>query len=120
MVEHLNRWSPCNVFLWRLSLFPPTSTSHPPDIVHVMNAPRPTPFFFVCFAGLPRLCIIAITNRIKKEGRPENKATKLHAMINKISMDFNLRHVHKKITILYEHSGVTRIIRVKGRRRSRL
>ena len=116
MVEHSNRWSPCNVFLWWLSLFPPMSISHPPDIVHVMNAPRPTPFFF-CFAGLPRLYIIAITNKIRKEGRPEKNATKLHAMINKISMDFNLRHVHKQITIIYEHRGVTR---AKEQRHSRL
>ena len=37
---------------------PPTSTSRPPDIIHVMNAPRPSPFF----AGLPLPCIIVNAN----------------------------------------------------------
>ena len=38
---------------------PPTSTSHPPDVVQVMNVPRPSPFF----AGLPLLFIIVNGNR---------------------------------------------------------
>ena len=41
-------------------LLSPTSTSCPPDVIHVMYAPTPRPSVF--FAGLPLLCIIMNTN----------------------------------------------------------
>ena len=37
---------------------PPTSTLRLPDVIHVMNAPRPSPFF----AGPPLACIIVNAN----------------------------------------------------------
>ena len=49
---------------------PPMSTSHPPDVIHVINAPSPLVFF----AGLPLPCIIMNTNERYKWGRPGNKA----------------------------------------------
>ena len=49
---------------------PPMSTSRPPDVIHVMNAPRPSPFF----TGLPLPCIIVNANGRQKRGRPGNKA----------------------------------------------
>ena len=52
---------------------PPMSTSHPPDVIHVISVPRPFPFFTTLL--LP--CIILNTNQLKnqKQGRPGNKAT---------------------------------------------
>ena len=44
---------------------PLTSLSRPPDVTHVMNAPRPSPFFF-CTLPLP--CIILNANRRTKNG----------------------------------------------------
>ena len=41
-VECSNEWS-CALF-WQLGPSPPTSTSRPPDVIHVMNAPRPSVF----------------------------------------------------------------------------
>ena len=38
---------------------PPTSTLGPHDIIHVMDAPRPSPFF----AGLQLLCTIVNANQ---------------------------------------------------------
>jgi len=44
----------------------------PQWFAHVMDSPRPSPFF----TTLPLLYIIVNTNwRVKKEGRPGNKAT---------------------------------------------
>ena len=44
---------------------PPTSTSRPPDVIHVVSVPRPSPFF----AALPPPCIILNANRrTKKNG----------------------------------------------------
>ena len=37
-----NGWT-CALF-WLLGSYPPTSTSRPHDVIHVMNAPRPSPF----------------------------------------------------------------------------
>jgi len=31
--------------LFECGPLPPTSTSHPPDIIHVISVPRPSPFF---------------------------------------------------------------------------
>ena len=42
---------------------PPMSTSHPPDIIHVIGVPRPSSFFT---APLP--CIILNANRRTKNG----------------------------------------------------
>ena len=60
-VERSNGWS-CALF-WQLGPSPPyvhlVSTSCPPDVIHMMNAPRPSLFF----AGLPLPCIIVNANR---------------------------------------------------------
>ena len=45
-------WSLVHAYIW-ISAPPPTSTSRPPDVIHVMNAPRPSP----SFAGLLLPCI---------------------------------------------------------------
>ena len=45
---------------------PPTSTLRPPDVIHVISVPRPSPFF----ALFRPPCIILNTNR-----RTKNKAT---------------------------------------------
>ena len=49
---------------------PPTSISHPPDVIHVISVrdrcPRPSPFFF--FAALPLPCIVLNANRRKNGG----------------------------------------------------
>ena len=47
---------------------PHTSTSHPPDIIHVIGVPRPSLFF----APLP--CIILNKTEEQKRGRPRNEA----------------------------------------------
>jgi len=48
---------------------PHTSTSRPPDVIHVIGVPRPSPFF------TPLSCIILNENRrTKKWGRPGNEA----------------------------------------------
>ena len=44
---------------------PPMSTSHLPDVIHVIGVSRPSPFF----AALPLLCIILNANRRTKWGR---------------------------------------------------
>ena len=41
-----------------------TSTSRPPDVIHVVSVPRPSPFF----AALPPPCIILNANRRTKNG----------------------------------------------------
>ena len=54
---------------------PPTSTSRPPDVIHVTSVPRPSPFF----SRLPPPRISKPKN--KKRGRPGNEARRLHALI---------------------------------------
>ena len=49
--DHANVWSPkwmiqCDVFA--VGPLPPISTSRPPDVIYVMKAPRPSPFFTSC------------------------------------------------------------------------
>ena len=53
---------------------PPTSTSPPPDVIHVIGVPRPSPFFSVP----PFLCIILNTNQRTKKGSPGNEAKSNH------------------------------------------
>ena len=48
---------------------PPVSASRPPDVIHVIDVPRPSPFF----AALLLPCIIWNENRRTKLGRPENE-----------------------------------------------
>ena len=43
---------------------PPTSTSRPPDVIHVVNAPRTSPFI----VGLSFPCIIVNANGRQKQG----------------------------------------------------
>ena len=51
---------------------PPTSTSRPPNVVHVIGVPRPSPFF----CALPLSCIILNASQgTKKTGRPGNEAS---------------------------------------------
>ena len=66
------------------------STSCPPDITHVMNETRPSPFF----CALPLLCIILNANRRTQNG---NEATYMHCTLG--SMYTNracLFHVNDK------------------------
>ena len=52
---------------------PPMSTSRPPDVIHVMNAPRPSPFLI--FVNLLIPCSIVNANGRSKQGRPGTKPT---------------------------------------------
>ena len=69
--ECLGAWLLLELLMMKLVCYlnvdpsPPTSTSRPPDIIHVIGVPRPSPFFHV----LPLLCIILNANRrTKKKG----------------------------------------------------
>ena len=51
---------------------PPTSTLRPPDVIHVIGVPRPSPFF-----ALFRFCVLYTERKPKnkKRGRPGNETT---------------------------------------------
>ena len=57
--------------LFECGPLPPTSISHPPDVIHMISirdrCPRPSPFFFF-FAALPLPCIVLNANRRKNGG----------------------------------------------------
>ena len=55
-----------------VGLPPPTSTSRPPDVIHMMNAPRPSPFL-----NFPIPCSIVNTNQRSKWERPGTEARRL-------------------------------------------
>ena len=57
-------------------IFPKDFDIYPPDIIHVISVPRPSPFF----AALPFSCIICKLNN--KTGRPGNKANSKPLWIN--------------------------------------
>ena len=50
--------------LFKCGPLPPTSTSCPPDVIHVMGVTRPSPIF----AALLLLCFILNANRRTKNG----------------------------------------------------
>ena len=49
---------------------PPTSTSHPPDVIHVTSVPRPSPFS----RSSASVYYIERKPKNKKRGRPGNEA----------------------------------------------
>ena len=55
-VEHLNCWS--SELFWQFGPSPLCPPSRPPDVIHLMNAFRPSLFF----SGLLLLCIIVNAN----------------------------------------------------------
>ena len=45
---------------------PPMSTSRPPDVIHVMNAPTPSPFYFLSIFRFRVLLIVNANGRSKR------------------------------------------------------
>ena len=61
---HWSAWWWSLVCYWMWTSPPPTSTSHPPDVIHVIGVLRLSPFF----ATFPLPCIILNANRKTKNG----------------------------------------------------
>ena len=73
IVNVVNAWGPAlslehsmmkSSMLFELDPSPPTSTSHLPNVIHMISVPRLSPFF----AALPLPCIILNANKGQKNG----------------------------------------------------
>ena len=70
---------------------PPTSTSRPPDVIHVIGVPRPSPFFALfCFRVLWK-------PKNKKRGRPSNEAN-INACLSLLSAT-ELHHADRQLSV---------------------
>ena len=81
------------MFIWWADLdllrqmWTPMSTSHPPDIIHMMNSPRPS----LLFAALPFPCIIVNANQRTKNGVGWEQGY-MWTMVHPIIASFQLHH----------------------------